>query len=248
MTPLRKWIIICLVVVLCLWLLLDNLAIGSNFGRFVLSREWQSAPLTIIRLDNLYDYVETEDYLEGVHTPLSNLVEGLGGRVPRVSAVRFEELCNSSAHWQQVFVYEVDRGKDFSKLATSVRYRNLQSANASILRASVEIAIREEWKLDYQRSFLMLLMETRYADQAEAVASVIASVTQKHQRLEVVLVENSLTLTGKKNFDPNLVLVIAFVDLNDLVGWLESITTQSELALLDSELDQVQAFLLNSLN
>lgn len=248
MTPLRKWIIICLVVVLCVWLLLDNLAIGSNFGRFVLSREWQSTPLTIIRLNTLYDYVETEDYLEGVHAPLTSLVERHGGRVPKVSAVRFEELCNSRANWQQLFVYEIDRGKDFSKLATSVRYRDLQSANASILRASVEIAIQTEWDLDHQRSYLMLLMETRFAHQAHSVASVIASTIEKHQGLEIVLAEKTFTLTGKKNFDPGLVSIISYVDLNDLVSWLESITTQSELAILDGDLDQVQAFLLTSRN
>ncbi|MXW53525.1 MAG: hypothetical protein F4X44_06355 [Gammaproteobacteria bacterium] len=248
MTPQRKWIIICVVVVLCVWLLLDNLAIGSNFGRFVLSREWQSAPLTIIRLNTLYDYVETDDYLAGVHTPLTNLVESHGGRVPRVSAARFDELCNSRTDWQQVFVYEVDRGKDFSDLATSLRYRNLQSANASILRDSVEIAIQAEWDLDYQRSYLMLLMETQYADQADEVASVIASTLEEHKELEVVLAEKTLTLTGKKNFDPNLISVISFVDINDLDSWLGSVTTQSEMAILDGDLDQVQAFLLTSLN
>lgn len=247
MTPVRKWVIVCLVFGLCFWLVLDNLAIGSSFGRFVLSREWQNTPLTIIRLDTLYDYVETEDYLEGVHKPLSNLVERHGGKVPRMSAVRFEELCDSRANWQQVIVYEIDQGKEFSKIATSVKYRDLQSTNASILRASAEIAIQSNWSLQDSRTHLMLIVETRYIDQAGFVTAAIANTIEDHPGLEIVLAKKALSLTGKRNFDPDLVLIIAFDELIDLEDWNESITTQSELAILNANLDRVQAFLLNPL-
>ena len=248
MTPVRKWIIVCLVFCLCFWLVLDNLAIGSSFGRFVLSREWQSTPLTIVRLDTLYDYVETEDYLEGVHKPLSELVERHGGRVPKISAVRFEELCDSRANWQQVFVYGIEQGKEFSKIATSVKYRDLQSTNASILRASAEIAIQSNWDVDNSRRHLMLIIETRYDDQADVITSAIARTIGRHPRLQIVLAENAFSLTGKRNFAPDVVLIIAFDELSDLENWFGSITTRSELAILNAYLDRVQAFLLNPTN
>lgn len=248
MTPVRKLTIVCLVVGLCVWLVLDNLAIGSNFGRFVLSREWQDSPLTIIRLNTLYDYADSEDYLEGVYKPLAALVERQGGRVSPLSAVRFEELCNSRANWQQVLVYEIDKGKDFSKIATSVNYRELQTTNASILRASAEIAIQSNWNLDKHHRHLMLIMETRYLNQAAGIASTIARTVEHHPKLQVVLAESALSLTGKRNFEPDLVMVIEFDDLKDLNDWLGSIITQSELAILDADLDQVQAFLLAPLN
>ena len=247
MTPVRKWFIVCFVLGLCFWLVLDNLAIGSSFGRFVLSREWQNTPLTIIRLDTLFDYVETEDYLEGVHKPMSELVERHGGKVPTISAVRFEELCDSRANWQQVFVYEIDQGKEFSKIATSVKYRDLQSTNASILRASAEIAIQSNWGVQDSRTHLMLIIETRYVDQADVVTSAIAKTVEDHPGLEIVLARKAFSLTGKRNFDPDLVLIVAFDELIDLEDWNESITTQSELAILNADLDRVQAFLLNPL-
>lgn len=242
--PLRRWIFISLVTGLCAWLLVDNLAIGSNFGRFVLSREWQNAPLTIIRLCTLYDYVEHSDYIESLHVPLSALVERNGGRIESLEAVRFADLCSEDADWQEALVYEVDQGRDFSKLATSVEYRNLRSANASVLRASAEIAIQSKWDLDNQRSYLMLLIERHLSDQANALVSVFAKTMEKHQGLQIALAESAFALTGKRKFAPDFVLVIAFAEIDDLVMWLGSISTQSELAILDAELGQVQAFLL----
>lgn len=245
MTPLRKWIIICLVVGLCCWLVLDNLAISSNFGGFVLSREWQNQPITIIRLTTLYDYVEQEDYFKGLHVPMTELVLNHGGRVPDIKTVRFEELSNTRDAWQQVLLYEVERGRDFSEIATRAHYREIQSANAGILRSSAEIAIQTKWQLDTNRTYLMMLIETRHDYQEAPILSVFAKTVEEHPGLRIVLSERAFALTGKSKFNPDLVLVVAFDEVESLTNWIESIATQSELAILDGDLDQVQAILLS---
>lgn len=245
MTPVRKWTIVCLVVCLCLWLVLDNLAIGSNFGRFVLSRGWQSEPLTIVRLSMLYDYVEQEDYFNGLHDPMSELVHEHAGSVPNLQAVRFDDLCNTKDAWQQVFLYEVEKGRDYSQMATRAQYRELQSKNAWMVRASAEIAIQSQWQLDTKNSYLLMLIESRIDNQDDLIVSVFSRTVKNHPRLRIVLSERTFALNGKRNFNPNLVLIIAFEEIESLTGWIESIVTQSELAILDGDLEQVHAILLS---
>lgn len=243
----RKLTIISLVIGLCAWFVIENLAIGSNFGRFVLSQEWQRSSMTIIRLNALYDYVEKQEYEDRLRQPFSEIVERHGGSVPPVSAVKFEELCNSRANWQQVFVFEVPEGRVFSQIATSMNYRNLESTNASILRSSAEFAIRSDWNLGVKRSHLMILAETRLDDQMDRIINVIARTVENHQGMEVVLAERAFSLTGKRNFNTGLVIVIALNEFDDLDNWIESIVTKSELAILNQDLDQVHAFRLTTL-
>ena len=176
---------------------------------------------------------------------MTELVLSHHGRVPEIQAVRFEDLCETRDAWQQVLLYEIGQGREFSKMATRSKFRELQSANAWILRASAEIAIQTDWQLDTSTTYLMLLIETRLDHQFESILSAFARTLEGHGGLQIVLSERAFSLTGKRNFSPDLVLVVAIDENQSLLRWIDSIVTQSELALLNGDLDQVQAILLN---
>ena len=244
MTRWPMWGLLALVSVACAWWIYDNLAIGSSFVRFYFSPEWQQSPLTVIHLDDYLDYADVSEHIELVHDPYLELVERYGGVPIDVEVVTVPEMAITQDNWTHAILFRVSKGNYYSQLASSVDLRNFTSSTVTVVRNSVDVAMRKEILVDEQESLLVMLIEVRERRDVQVPIRTLTRITAGHA--SVVASERAIVIRGKHFFSPNLVMVFRFESLAAIRDWYRATTTQTELAILDKEVDRIHSIVLRS--
>ncbi len=143
--------------------------------------------------------------------------------------------------WDRANIFWVQRGSDYSRYASSVALRDHTSEYSTLVQSSVDVVVPHTWAANSANNYLVLLLDVRDPRRIESLRVKCATLARDDATL--IAAEKGIALRGKQFFDPNLVLVFGFETSTAMANWYESIATQSELALMDRDVDRVHVLL-----
>ena len=234
MSRLRKRVLIALIAIGCSWWLYDSLANESNFVRFSFNFNWQSVPVTVIHLERFLPYADKQRHDRPSWT---ETVTRYGGNFMDVGFVESIEFERDHVEWDNASLFWVQRGSDYSRYASSVALRQYTSEHSALLQSSVDIAIPHTWSATTANTHLVLLVDVRDRRQVESLRAQCLVLARDGASL--IAAERAISVRGKRFLNPNLVLIFGFETSEALEKWYRSISIQSELALLDRDVDRI---------
>lgn len=154
------------------------------------------------------------------------------------------ELGSDHKEWDKASIFWMQRGSDYSHFAASVALREHTSRHSTLVQSSVDVVVPITWPANSANTQLVLLLDVKDRRRIESLRVKCATLARDDATL--IAAERGIALRGKRFFDPNLVLIFGFESPLEMAGWFESIAIQTELALIDRDIDRMHALVFHA--
>lgn len=216
--------------------------IGWDLTAFALDGDRRSAPLTVLRLEQVQAGQDPGAYRDTFLTPAARVFEEYGGQIVARATTRLVVHGTVRDEWDFVTVRNLPTGSAFIDAVTTPEYRELDAAVAGRRSRLARYVVEQPWQSPMTRGLVVLLLRSGENSEAEGLQQ-LTSVASRYRGERVWMSKLSPLSDTEEPWET--IVGYAFPTERLLADWLADPERMTNATLARSRLDRFALLVLD---